>query len=193
MTRRTMTGPRRRTVPLLDRAADAYASTGGYGALVRLGVIVACAGSTGGAVVAGGNASPLLMVCAALLALGTIARPDSHLGLALVAVLALHWYAADVSQPAWSLVPATAIVAVHVLTAHAAIVPPRAQVRRAVMTRWARQVATVLAATSAVWLLTLAFGQIHGEGLVLLTSGGVLLVLAVAVVLGLSSTTPDDA
>ncbi|MBA2775044.1 MAG: hypothetical protein H0U36_13510 [Nocardioidaceae bacterium] len=182
-----------RRVPLLDRASDAYAATGPYGVLVRLAVLVASALSMGGAVVAGGTASPLLVVCAGLLALGTIARPDSHFGLALIAVLALHWYAADIPQPAWSLLPATAITVVHVLTAHAAIVPPRGQVQRAVVSRWAGHTAAVIAGTAAAWLLTLAFGQVHAGGLVLLTTTGVLLVLLVAVVLGVSSTAPDDA
>ncbi len=179
-------------VPLAGGAIDAYASLGAYGALVRIGLLVACTVSIGGAVVAGGNASPLLIVCAALLALGTIMRPDSHFGLALIAVLALHWYAADIPQLGWSLLPATAILAVHVLAAHAAIVPPRGQVQRAVMSRWTVLTAAALAGTVAVWLLTLTFGQVHADGLVLLTSAGALLMLLVAVVLGVSSAAPED-
>lgn len=182
-----------RRVPLLHGAGDAYAALGNYGVFVRLGLLLACAVSMGGAVIAGGNASPLLAACAALLALDTIARPDSHLGLALIVVLVLHWYAADVPQPAWSLLPAAAILAVHVLAAHAAVVPPRAEVGRTVVSRWAGQTAAVMLGTMVVWLLTVSFGQIHAGGLVLLTSAGVLLMLLVVVVLAVASAAPDDA
>lgn len=179
-------------VPLLDGAGDAYAAIGTQGVIVRLGLLLACAASVGGAVAAGGHASPLLAICAALLALGTIARPDSHFGLALMVVLALHWYAADVPQLSWSLLPATAMLAVHVLAAHSAVVPPGAEVRRAVVSRWAGQTGAVMLGTMAVWLLTVSFGQVHAGGLVLLTTAGVLLMLLLAVALGRSSAAPDD-
>ncbi len=178
-------------LPLVDRALDTLRATGTYGMAVRAGLVVACACSMVGAEVAGGTSNPLLAVCAALLALGTVARPDSHFGLALVAVLALQWYAADVSVLAWSLLPALAILAVHVLAAHAAIVPPRAETRRGVTSRWLRHTGAAALGTLTVWLLTISFNLVHAAGAVLLTSVGALLISVVTVGFTMCSTSDE--
>jgi hypothetical protein len=110
-------------------------------------------------------------------------RPESHLGLAVVVVLALYWLGAvDDVRTAWTLAAGVAIAVFHAAMAAAAVAGPAGRWSRAMRARWLGRFATVVGLTATSWCLevVLAGAQIRGTVIVLLAAMAALTATALA-------------
>ncbi len=102
-------------------------------------------------------ASGELNVLVVLLALGfahaCALSPDSHLPLALVVALGVHWaVVVDADASAWSLAAAVPLCTFHSATALATTLPSGARIPAAMVRRWTARTSLVVVSALAVWI-----------------------------------------
>lgn len=115
----------------------------------------------------GAIAVDVVAICLAFLCL---VYPDSHVGVALLALLTGEWLATvdDAAQP-WALGMAVSFLVFHTALAAAAVAPPSARWTPAMCRRWLRRAAVLLVASAVTMLAVLAADRIRmaGSGAVL--------------------------
>ena len=140
---------------------------------LRLLVLIAPLVALGAGFAAAGGWTVWLLVVVLVGSIDCAVRPESHLGLGLVVVLALYWLAAvdDVRTP-WTLVAAVAIAVLHAAMAAAAVAGPGGHWSPAMLARWRRRFAAVVVLTAMAWTLevVLAGARIEGTMIVMLAA-----------------------
>lgn len=172
-----------RSPDVVERLGEWARSLGAFGLAVRAVHMIAVTVFLISIQLSGADIQPLLVIVVAIATLVVGWRPDSQLGIVEVGLLVFAWWASATSL-AMSLVPALALLCVHVCVAHAAAVPPRTKTPSAAMGRLGVDVGVVAVATTAVWLVVLAFERVDGPALVPVTVAGLLTVAAAGLLLG---------
>lgn len=130
----------------------------GTGLVARLVVVAAAVIAVGAIRLAAGagqaGPDPALDVAVIALALVAVAVPDSHVGLALIAMIGVDWWVQvdDVSS-AWSIAVAAAVAVIHAALAAATVAPPTARWTGSMIRRWTSRSCLVSGLGSATWLV----------------------------------------
>lgn len=129
----------------------------GVGLVLRLLILLAPVAAVGCTALAAGRTMPALVVVIVGLTLACVLVPDSHLGLLVVVIIAVHWLATvdDVTTP-WSLALAATLTVFHAALATTGAAPPSARWTMAMMKRWSLRVGAVWLAAAATWGAALA-------------------------------------
>lgn len=123
------------------------------------------------------------LVLITLLAVAAAARPDSHVSLALLAVIVWHWLATvDDLDTGWLPVAVVLLVTHHTIAALAATVPTGGELPPRVLLRWAARLGLASALSVVMWATTVAMDRREAPGNGALT-GLALVVIAAAVLL----------
>lgn len=162
---------------VIDRAA---VTSGQRWILSLLAVAGAVVASVVTVVAAGGG--PVMPVIVAVVAIAAVLRPDSHVALATIVLVLVHWVIGvdDVTTPL-SFAVAAALGAFHVLVALLAVTPPTVTVDAGVLSRWARRSVLAIAPAGWTWLTVVVLAEREAPGNVALTALA-LATLAAAVV-----------
>jgi hypothetical protein len=148
---------------------------------LRLAVLVAPLSALAAGFASAGGWSLWLSVIVVLCAAYCAARPESHVGLGVVVVLALYWLAAvdDLRTP-WTLVAALSVAVLHAAMAAAAVAGPAGRWSSPMRVRWLRRFAALGVLTAVAWALevALAGAQLRGTMVVLLAAMVALTALA---------------
>jgi len=175
------------TTPNLVQQLDEWArSLGGFGLAMRAVHVVAVAAFLVSIPLSGADNQPLVVIAVAAATLVVVWRPDSQVGLVEIGLLVFAWWTSATSL-VMSVVPALALLFVHVCIAHAAAVSPRGKPSKAATERLGVDVGLVAGATVAVWLVVVAFGRVDGPPAVPVTVMGLLTIAAAGVLLGRTS------
>lgn len=136
----------------LQALVDGALATSRQRWLLMLATVIAAAIGAAAAEVAGTSPRAWVVVVVAAVAVGAATVPDSHIGLAVIAVVGVRWLVVvdDVTTP-WSVVVAVSLLVFHTLLALLAVTPPSATIERRLLLRWMRRTAWVTVATVAVW------------------------------------------
>lgn len=121
--------------------------------LIAAAVIVAV-GAPGATALATGEPNQTMLVVVAVLAIASVAQPDSYTALLLGVVVVWYWLVAvdDVTTP-WVILFASCLFVFHALVALMAAAPEGARIDPRVLVRWARRCGSVVVATAAMWLI----------------------------------------
>jgi hypothetical protein len=138
------------------------ARTRGAAIIVRLVILVSpilatfCTAAAAGRLFLIGTA--VITVLAALCAV----FPDTHVGLIVVAALAVEWIIrVDNPVPAWSIGLAALLGVFHVALACASVAPGGAVLMRSLYAAWIRHGVLALSPIVAVWATTVALGHVE--------------------------------
>lgn len=141
--------------------------------LLRLAVVAGSMLALGATMAARGTFQPIALLVIGVLTLGCAMAPDSHLGLLVVALLALNWVqTVDDETTAWLLVAAAGLLVLHTSMAAATVAPPAARWDRRMSRRWSARSGAVMAATVGAWSIAvgLANADIGGSAPVLVAA-----------------------
>ncbi len=124
-----------------------------------------------------------VIVAVSLLALAAALKPDSHVGLGLVAVIVVYWLAIvrRVTTP-WSILAATGLLIAHSTITLMALCPAAAAHDRATIRRWVQRCGSTTLATVAVWALVVLFDHRRAAGNAVLTLTALVAIAAATLV-----------
>lgn len=121
--------------------------------VIRVTVILSAVGMLASVRVAGSPIFALELVVG-VLAVFCAVRPDSHVGLVAIVLMAVHWMdAVDDVATAWAVLAAAAMCVFHVAMAAGSIGPPSADWTTAMRNRWLHRLAALVGAGAPVWLI----------------------------------------
>lgn len=141
-----------------------------------LSVAAAMVASIAASVSDGGGGGPLLLLVAAF-AIVTLVRPDSHVGLLVVAIVIAQCVANDDTTTPWMIVVAVGLLLFHTITAVSAITPLDATIDEATLRRWTSRLAVAGVATVAMWVLVEVLARRDAAGSVVLTFVGFVILI----------------
>ena len=130
---------------------------------------------------AAGRNLPAVAVLVALLSGACAVRPNSHIGVLVVATVAIEWLTSVHQHTSlWSIGTAAALTVFHTALAAATVAPTTAPWTRAMRLRWTRRAAVLIVACAAVWVVVaiadahqLAAGSVlWAAALMVLAAGG---------------------
>lgn len=131
---------------------------------------------------AGSGQSPFVLALVVGLAVASIARPDSHIAVAVPVVAVWHWIASSgASTSAWTLAVALCLFVFHTLVALMATTPARGTIDRRSLSKWLRRTLAVVLATVGVWLVVLLVDQRQLAGSALATAAGLMVAISLMV------------
>lgn len=109
--------------------------------------------------------SPIVLAVVAALAVGAAVRPESGLGVAVIAAVIWRWLAVPTSDvtSAHVVIVAFSLLLFHVSVALMAATPSDATIPRSVLGRWVARTAVVAVVTGAVWVLAAAMSSRSGS------------------------------
>lgn len=109
--------------------------------------------------------SPLVLGVIVALAVGAAVRPESGLGVAVIAAVTWRWLAVPTADAmsAHVVLVACSLLLFHVTVSLMAATPPDATIPPPVFRRWGARTAVVAAATVAVWALAAAMSSRSGS------------------------------
>jgi hypothetical protein len=122
--------------------------------MARLAVVTSAVIAVGAIRLASDEAVPVLDVAVAALALVSAAVPDSHVGVALIAMIGVDWWVQvdDVASP-WAIAVAGAVAVAHASLAASTVAPPTARWTGSMVRRWITRTCLVGASSAVSWLV----------------------------------------
>ena len=112
-----------------------------------------------------GTTAPLLSMILLAMAAACAITPDSHLGLLVLVLLAVHWLAVvDDPGTGWAVMMAVALLMFHVSLAAATVAPPAARWTSAMHRRWGVRTAVVVATAGGTWITARGFAAADATG-----------------------------
>jgi len=120
--------------------------------VVRSLIVLSPLAAIGATWLAAHRTVPAVTAPVLLLSIACAARPASHLGLPVVAGIAIQWIAIvhDHTTP-WSIAAAAALAVFHVAQAAATVAPPTATWTPAMRVRWIRRSSILIIASAFTW------------------------------------------
>jgi hypothetical protein len=166
-----------------DRLDQIRATSGQRWVLALIAVaapVIACI-ATGAA--SGSNPTAVAIV-AALLAIVSSVRPDTHLGMFVACAVVWFWLAkvTDVTTP-WSMVAAVSLFVFHAATALMGLGPAGMNLDRTIIRRWLLRSGAVTASTSAVWAIVVLLDHRQASGSALLTLAALVTMITATLVI----------
>lgn len=121
--------------------------------VVRSLIVLSPLAAIGATWLAAHRTVPALAAPVILLSIACAARPASHLGLLVVAGIAIQWIAiVDDHTTPWSIAAAAALAVFHATHAAATVAPPTTAWTPAMRIRWSRRTAILIVASAFTWV-----------------------------------------